>query len=564
MSTGTRTRSFVTLAVAGFLFTTLPSFVSCSAVAQKLIKPNSKILTTRAGQHQELAHPKTPAAVSNKKVTFNQDIAPIIHTKCSSCHRPGQSGPFSLLTYQDVSSRSRTLQAVIDSGYMPPWKPVHQEGVFSNERQLSKQEIEKIRQWTQHGTPEGQGPSPSPPEFPNGWKLGEPDLVIAMPNAFNVPANGPDIYRSFVFPLQLPEDKWIKAIEYRPTATSSVHHAIFLLDESGNARKLDGSDGQPGIEGMNFLGGGLSQNIKEKMGNLNPRKVQQDTPVNNALGRSLGAYVPGWTPARLPRDLALKLPQGSDIVMQTHFHPSGKKEQEQGQIAIYFADVPPSQLIVPIQVPPMFGVTTGLKVPPGEKNYVIQDSFQLPVDVELVSVGAHAHYICREIKMTAQWPDGTRQRLLQIDDWDLDWQDRYYFKDRIRLPAGTVLTSKLVYDNSSDNPENPNDPPKEIRWGRESGDEMGSVNLQVVAVDENSRPSLESAIHKHFLQSISKGSLVDLLMQLDTNRDGGLQKKEAPPGMAKRFNLLDRNRDGKLDPNELQIVNRFFNRGGRR
>ena len=512
--------------------------------------------------------------IKTSQVTFNQNVAPIIFEKCSRCHRPGQSGPFSLLNYRDVSRRSRTIAAVIESGYMPPWKPVHMEGVFRNERQLSDREKAVLNRWIELGRPEGEGQPPAHPIFPDGWQLGPPDLVIGMQKAFEVPAEGRDIYRSFVFPIALPEDKWIKAVEYHPTATSSVHHAIFFLDLSGNARKMEGSDGKPGIEGMNFLAanespgdaGGNGFNFASLRERFRGGSDPNESPgvANNPLNRTLGAYVPGWTPARLPRDLALKLPAGADLVMQTHFHPSGRVEKEQGKIGLYFADKRPSQLMVPIQVPAMFGVGAGLKIPAGEKNHVLKESFTIPVDVELVSVGAHAHYVCREVRMTAKLPGGETRRVLQIDDWDLDWQDRYYFREQVRLPAGTVLTSELIYDNSDSNPENPNQPPVDIRWGRESGDEMGSVTLHVVAVRESERSELESALRKYFLQSITQGDIVAMLMQLDTNRDGGLQKSEVPPRLASRFRWLDRNQDGKLVSDELQVLKQILNRGGRR
>ncbi len=497
----------------------------------------------------------------NRSVTFNRDIAPIIYDKCASCHRPGQAGPFSLLTYKDIAKRAKTIDAVIDSGYMPPWKPVNHEIEFTNDRRLSKDQKQKLKDWIAAGKPKGEGDPPAPPKFPDGWTLGKPDVVVEMKNGFEVPATGKDVYRSFVFPLALKEDKWVKAIEYRPTAKSAVHHAIFFSDPTGNARKMDGSDGKAGIEGMGFLSliGNANQTADSGRGGFfqNFRGGQNRKRGASRSNAGLGGYVPGTTPSRLPGDLALPLPAGSDIVIQTHFHPSGKAESEKGKIAIYFGDKEPSQKIVDIQVPALFSVGKGLKVPAGEANYKIQESYTVPTDIKLISVGAHAHYICREVTMTAKLPNGKKKELLKIDDWDLDWQDRYYFKKPIVLPAGTELSTELVYDNSANNPENPNSPPKEIRWGRQSGDEMGSASLQVIAAEESDRPELESSIGRYRVQSITQGNFVDLLMQLDTNRDGGLQRDEAPPGVLRGFDMLDRNGDGKVVPEELQILQRF-------
>ena len=503
-------------------------------------------------------------------VTFNQDIATLVHEKCAGCHRTGQSAPFPLLTYQDVAKRAETIEAVIDAGYMPPWKPVNHDVVFANSRELSRAEKDKLRQWIADGKPSGAGIAPTPPPFVDGWQLGKPDRVVKMQGRFEVPASGPDIYRSFVFPIQLPEDKWIKAIDYRPRAKESVHHALFFIDTDGAARRIDGSDGKSGIAGMRFLAGGTENaggskrdlpRLRSAISQLGRFQSGQTFPtLATALSKGLGGYAPGRTAAWLPGDLALRLPAGSDIVVQTHFHPSGKAEIEEGELGLYFADRAPSRKIVPIQIPAMFGAGVGLRVPAGERDYKIGESFRLPIDTELISVAAHAHYICRTAKLTARLPSGETLVLLQIDDWDLDWQDQYPFETPIPLPAGTVLTSELTYDNSADNPENPNSPPVAIRWGRESGDEMGSITVQAVARDAADEKTLESAVGQYFFASLTQGDVVDVLMQLDTNRDGGLQKIEAPPRLAQRFSVLDANDDQKLDRQELEFIRDILKR----
>ena len=507
---------------------------------------------------------RKPVKPSKPTVTFNSDIGPMIHKRCSSCHRPGQAGPFSLLDYKDVAKRAQTIAAVVESGYMPPWKPIDHKFEFSNDISLSTNEKEQLNRWIAAGKPRGSGDPPKPPTFKDGWRLGKPDFVVKMNGQFKIPASGPDVYRSFIFPVQFPEDKWVKAIEYRPTATSSVHHAIFFIDTSGNARAKDGEDGQPGIPGMGFLGniGSAAEESPRKSGllsRLGKRGSNDSQPqISKALNRGLGGYVPGSAPTRLPGDLAMLLPKGSDIVMQTHFHPSGKAESEQGEIALYFGDRAPSNRLVSVQVPAIFGIATGLKIPAGEANYTIRESFTLPTAVQVIDIAGHAHYICRHVKMTAELPDGTQQILLEIDDWDLDWQGSYQFKNQVILPKGTVLTSELIYDNSADNPENPNHPPKEIRWGRESEDEMGSVTIQTIAVDEKKRPQLESAVGQYVTSSLMGMDIVDLLMHRDENKDGALQKSEVPSRLAQRFRLLDRNRDQKLDRDELDTIRKFL------
>ncbi len=437
---------------------------------------------------------------------------------------------------------------------MPPWKPVHAGIEFANDRKLSDKEIGLIASWVEADCPEGpRDQMPKAPQFTDGWALGKPDLIVKMSQPFKVPAEGKDLYRSFVLPVGLPEDKWIKAYELRPTARNTVHHALFFVDETGSVRNQQERDGQPGLKGMNFLRG-IGGNFLER--------------GPDRLASGLGGYVPGAMPNPLPGDLARLLPKGSDIIMQTHFHPSGKAETEQAELGLYFADKPPTQRMVPIQLPPLFGMGAGLDIPAGDSNFQIHGKYVLPIDVRGVEIGGHAHYICREMVMTATLPNGESLDLLRIDDWDLDWQDQYQFATPQVLPKGTELKVTITYDNSAQNPENPFSPPKQIAWGRESTDEMGSITLQVVADDESQRELLQDDLRKATRESlkkriqsqsaglaalgggaIGKGGLVRLL---DRNRDGKLQEQEVPEKFRERlFDFLDTNGDGELNSDEL-------------
>ncbi|MEO1617512.1 MAG: hypothetical protein AAFV88_16790 [Planctomycetota bacterium] len=516
----------------------------------------------------------TSLSAGEPKPTFSNDVAKIIHDKCTSCHRPDSSAPFSLITYRDVQQRAETIGAVLDMGYMPPWKPVDHGIAFAGNRSLSSEENRKIKAWIDAGCPEGdRGQTPDPPQVSKGWILGKPDLVVRMNGTFDVPADGPDIYRSFVFPLDLPEDKWVKAVQLRPRAKSSVHHALFFVDTAGNARKLDGSDGKTGIAGMGFLAGlgetdkpnteGAGTFLSRLRGERGSASSDENEAyrVNDGLTRGLGGYVPGSTPNLLPGDLAMALPAGSDIVMQTHFHPSGKAETEQAEIALYFAEQPPSRELIPIMVPAMFGFGASIKIPAGEKNYQISDRFTLPVATRAIGVAGHAHYVCSELKLTAQLPSGQTKVLLHIDDWDLDWQDQYLFSEPVDLPAGTVLLSELVYDNSAENPENPHHPPQTIRWGRGSTDEMGSITLLAIADDEDGEQTLRDAVRGHFVQSVvhrEPSQMVEMLMQLDDNHDGSLQRSETPPRLKARvFEFVDADKSGALEESEIERLLRF-------
>ncbi|MBO0799353.1 MAG: hypothetical protein J2P31_11085, partial [Blastocatellia bacterium] len=405
----------------------------------------------------------------SRSLTFSKDIAPIIFDKCSTCHRPGAIAPFSLLNYNDVRKRAKQIAEITEKRIMPPWKADQGDYEFQGDRRLSVEQIELIREWVAAGAPEGDPKdAPAAPAFTDGWQLGKPDLIAKMSEAYEVPADGPDIYRNFALPLGLTEDKWVRAIEFRPGARAVVHHSLFFFDATGSARRQDEEDPLPGYSGRM---GGLVRGLFS----VRNTARNQSTPVGGLGGWAVGAQ------ARvLPDGLAWFLPKGSDLVLSTHFHPDGKAEKEISTLGIYFADKPPTQKFTSIQLPPLFGVFAAIDIPPGEKEFAIEDSFVLPVDVKAFGVTAHAHYLGRQMKMTAHFPDGQTRTLLWISDWDFAWQDQYQFKEFISLPKGTRLNVRITYDNSADNPRNPSSPPKRVRWGEGSTDEMGGISLQVV------------------------------------------------------------------------------------
>jgi len=399
-----------------------------------------------------------PAASSpDRTVTFAEQIAPIIFTQCAGCHHPGEAAPFNLTSYDDVKKRGVLIAAVTKSRYMPPWHAAAGFGEFKDERRLTDEQIALIGQWVKDGMPQGDAAkTPALPHFVEGWHLGKPDLIVTMPKAFSLPAKGPDIYRNFVVPLNLTEDKWVRAVEFHPGTRSVVHHTLFAYDASGTLRKRDGADGQPGFPGMD--------------GGRSPRSG------------SLGGWALGATPVPLADGLAFPLPKGADLVLQEHFHLTGKPETEQSTIGIYFADKAPERRLMGIQVPAIFGVGAHLDIPAGENAFTIHDSFVVPVDVKAWAMSAHAHYLGKDMKAVATRPDGTQVPLLWIPDWDFAWQDRYPYKQPFVLPKGTRIDVTLVYDNSSNNPHQPSNPPKRVWWGEGSFDEMGSMTLQVTAV----------------------------------------------------------------------------------
>ena len=446
------------------------------------------------------------AADPGAKVTFTETIAPILYQNCVTCHRPGEAAPFSLISYDDAKKRGALIATVTKSRYMPPWHAAHGFGDFEGERRLSDAQIAAIGDWVSQGMPQGDiAKMPKLPQFEEGWRLGKPDLVLEMPVAFTLPASGPDVFRNFVIPTGLTEDKWVRAVEFRPSARKVVHHVLFAYAPGGSMAKIDGADGKPGFGGMGTVG--VSPNQGDASGGL-------------------GGWAVGGSPLALPAGLARPLPKGSDFVLQMHFHLTGKAETEKSLVGIYFADKAPEHKLMNVGLPALFGFGAGIDIPAGEKNFTIQDSFVLPVDAKAYLATAHAHYVGKEMKMTATLPDGSVTPLIWIPDWDFAWQDPYVYRDAVSLPKGTRIDATLKYDNSADNPRNPSNPPKRVWWGEASFDEMGSVGLTMVAARTEDEAALQQAIAARTRSAIQRG---------------------AQDGTAKRF-LEQQKRDGAVPP----------------
>jgi mono/diheme cytochrome c family protein len=462
--------------------------------------PFSVIIALGVAGMGALEKPAGPSVVKGATVTFTENVAPIVYQNCVTCHRAGEAAPFPLITYDDVKKHAKTIVKVTASRYMPPWHATHGYGEFADERRLTDEQIATIAEWFDHGMPEGD-PSKMPvlPKFADGWHLGTPDLIVKMPVGFELPASGPDVYRNFVVPTNLTEDKWVRAVEFRPSARKAVHHVLFAYDASHTLALRDGRDGRPGFGGMGSAG-------------LSPRSLGDVGP--------LGGWAVGSTPALLPEGVALPLPKGSDLILQMHFHLTGKPEVEQATVGIYFADKAPERRLWSIQVPALFGFGSGIDIPAGEKNFTIDDSFVLPVDMKAFFVGAHAHYLAREMKATATLPDGSQQPILWIQDWDFNWQDRYFYKSPVMLPKGTRIDVHISYDNSEDNPHNPHpSPAMRVQWGEQSFDEMGSVVIAAQALRAEDEPLLQRALAERMRAAIGRAAANGTLQRVIQERE---------------------------------------------
>ena len=483
-------------------------------------------------------------AAQEEAVNFSQHIAPIVFENCAGCHRTGEAAPFKLTDYASVKRRARTIQRVVDDRYMPPWHADEGWGNFRNPRRLTGNQIELISTWVKNGAPEGNPDlTPKLPDFPEGWSLGNPDLVVEMEAPFEVYAEGKDIYRYFALPLDLKEDHWVRAVEVRPSARAVVHHVLFFLDSSGAARKLDARDDTPGFRRRAFRPSG-----------------------------SLGGWAVGGSPPELGSGYALPLPAGSDLVLQTHFHPSGKVEREQTKVGIYFAPGgPPEKPLLEFQVPPRFGATTGLNVAPGEKNFELRDHIIVPEDLDLITAWGHAHQICTSIQAVATLPGGSKKKLIRVGDWDFNWQEQYVYAEPVRLPKGTRIDALITYDNSADNPVNPNHPPRRIFWGEQSDDEMGSVIFQCVAAKKANHASLDRGLRLQrtasalrFAKDIRTGVRRKVVLKLDADGDDRVSLAETPKEHHGVFEKLDRDEDGYVTVTEIDAGASILDRANRK
>ncbi len=458
-------------------------------------------------------------------VTYSRDIAPLLQARCVECHREGGGAPFALQTFRDASRKARTILRVVEDRYMPPWHAIGGDIPLEGDRRLSPEQIETIRAWVGAGKPEGD-PRDLPPrrDFAEGWRLGTPDLVIAMEEPYRLPPEGPDIYRNFVVPTGLSEEKFLRAVEFRPGSPDVVHHALLFVESSDKARKADAEDEAPGFGEM---------------------------PIDAATGRQIGGWVPGATPRPLPEGLAHRLPAGADIVIQTHFHLSGKPESERSSIGLYFADAPPEREFTALQIPPLFGAFSGIDLQPEQDDAVIHDSFELPVPVHAFGAHAHAHYRGKSLRMVAKLPGGESVALLQIPDWDMNWQEEYRFTEAVFLPAGTRLEVDVAWDNSAASPDNPVVPPVRVRWGFESCDEMGSIDLFVVPTGDRNEASermktLKDAYRRHLVWSAGEHVLgPDKLAVFGALRRRAIER-------------FDRNGDGFLGFEEREAASDFL------
>jgi hypothetical protein len=385
---------------------------------------------------------ETPLETS--RINYAEHIAPILNKHCVECHRPGEVAPFSLVGYENARRWAPMVSRVSESRRMPPWKAVPGHGEFVDANVLTELQIEHIRRWAENGAPRGDASKEPPkPAFSSEWVLGEPHLVLQPSKPFRLEGEGRDVYRNFVMKTNFKETRYVTAMDVKPGNPRVVHHVIAFIDNRDRAQKLadrtdDGQEGYTTFGGVGFMPDG-----------------------------SLGGWAPGLRARHTAPGTAFELKPGATIVLQVHYHKSGKEETDQTRVGLYFAKEKPAKIVeLAWLANPLF------RIPPGEANHRVTLTMPLPAEVTLYNVMPHMHLLGRSMRAEARFPDGRVEPLIYIDDWDFNWQMSYTFKEPIRLPAGTQIFAEAFFDNSTGNPHNPNNPPKEVRWGEETTDEM--------------------------------------------------------------------------------------------
>ncbi|MFT7622084.1 MAG: hypothetical protein ACI9WU_001251, partial [Myxococcota bacterium] len=414
---------------------------------------------------------EAPPKQAPQSITWAQHVAPILDARCGTCHRDGQSAPFGLLEWADVSDHAEQIGEVIASKYMPPWKATTAIGHFANDRSMPAEEADVIARWIQQGAQQGDpARRPAIALLADGWALGPPDLIVALPTGYTLPAEGTDVYRNFVIEAPADQTRWIRAWEFKPTNARVVHHAIVNIDRTGWARGASSADPQPGFGGMDV------------------------GEIQSPDGFYL-VWAPGNQAAENRAGTAWRLDKQTDLVAQLHLQPTGKPEPVGAQIGLYFAKEAPIMPSFTLRIGDVF-----IDLPAGAADVMIQDQWTLPVAGELVSAFPHAHYLARTFRIEATQPGGEPQLLLGIDDWDFVWQDQYRWAEPVKLAAGTKLSIEIHYDNSADNFRNPSRPPVRVRTGPNSTDEMGNVTFEFMPDSPADAPALREGKYRRDIQ----------------------------------------------------------------
>ena len=398
----------------------------------------------------------TAATTGSPTITYNKDIAPILQQHCQSCHRLGEPAPMSLLTYKEVRPWASAIKEAVALRKMPPWFADPHVGKWSNDRSLAKSDIDTIERWVESGAPEGNSKDvPAPTKFLEGWNIAQPDMVLEMPAEFHVPAKATIEYQYILIPGHFTEDKWVKMAEVRPGNRAVVHHVIAFVRPPGSQWMKDAQPGVPYVPKKGDRGGGS--------------------------GEFLVGFAPGVMPQVMEPGRARLIKAGSDIILQMHYTADGKEETDRTRIGLAYANEPPKERIVTLAA-----ANNKFVIPPGDSNYGVESRLQLGHDAKIVSFLPHMHLRGKDFEYRVKYPDGHTETILRVPHYSFSWQLSYNPARDLILPAGATVECTAHFDNSANNPDNP-DPTKEVRYGDQSWEEM-MIGFFDVAIAANMDP----------------------------------------------------------------------------
>jgi hypothetical protein len=396
----------------------------------------------------------TASSVYAQSPTFTKDVAPILYQNCTSCHRPGEIGPMPLISYSDARPWAKSIATHVADGTMPPWHADPAHGAFLNDRRLSEKDRNTILKWASSGAPEGnKADMPKLPAFAEGWQIGTPDTIWSMLEDYPVPASGTIDYKNFEVPSNLTEDRWAQAIEVRPGDRSVVHHVIVYLIDPKAARGP-----QP------FTPAG---NMRRPADAPKPSKADDnDRPMKHGPTGWLAGYAPGQAVRVYQPGTALRVPAGATLIIQEHYTASGKATTDRTRIGIKWAKEAPKTEVNVATLQNMNFV-----LPAGTSDTRVDAELTLNQDTTIWSLLPHTHMRGKKWQITAIYPDGRNEILLDVPKYDFNWQTDYVFKQPLNVPKGTKIHTAAWYDNSTANKANP-DPKKDVYWGDQTWEEM--------------------------------------------------------------------------------------------
>jgi hypothetical protein len=423
----------------------MPRLKNCAAILALLSV--SGFLLAQQGASQSTARIALPQSPPTAAPTFYRDVLPILQKHCQSCHRTGEIGPISLLTCDEARRKARAIAENASERKMPPWFADSKFGHFSNDPSLAPQEIETLVSWAKSGTPAGDPhDAPAPRQWTEGWDIPQPDAIVKMPKPVPLPAEGDIEYTYEIVPAGFTEGKWVQMSEIRPSSRMNVHHAVVYIRPPDSKWLLRAPVGEP------FTASDMTD-----------EDSRRDTHWTDA--DILLVYAPGSAPDNWPEGMAKFIPAGSDLVFQMHYMAHGAATSDQTSIGVVFAKQPPTQRVLTLQL-----TNDHFVIPPGADDYRVEVHGTLPNDATLLSFLPHMHLRGKRFEYNIVHRGGRIETLLRVN-WDFYWQLSYRLAQPRALKAGTELQAAAWYDNSRNNPHNP-EPNAAVRWGDQTYDEM--------------------------------------------------------------------------------------------